>query len=58
MEDTSPDSPPTASTAYVSLWQQNWIGLKAERWMAVTKVTSTGVVLITNVAYTGDSPGP
>jgi Phage capsid family len=58
MEDSAPDSPPTSSTNYVSLFQQNWLGLKAERWMAITKLTSTGVVAITGVAYTGDSPGP
>jgi HK97 family phage major capsid protein len=58
MEDTTMDSPPTSSTAYVSLWQQNWVGLRAERWFAVQKLTTTGVVAITAVSYTGDSPGP
>jgi hypothetical protein len=58
MEDTTPDSPPTSSTAYVSLFQQNWLGLKAERWVAFTKLTSAACVAITGVAYTGDSPGP
>jgi hypothetical protein len=58
MEDTTMDSPPTSSTAYISLFQQNWLGLKAERWMAVTKLTSTGVAAVTGIAYTGDSPGP
>jgi hypothetical protein len=58
MEDTTPDSPPTASTNYVSLFQQNWVGLKAERWFGVAKLTTTGVVAITGISYTGDSPGP
>lgn len=58
MEDTSPDSPATASTNLISLWQMNWLGLKAERWFAVSKITTTGVVAITGVNYTGDSPGP
>jgi len=58
MEDTTMDSPPTSSTAYISLWQQNWMALKAERWFAVTKLTSTGVVAITSINWTGDSPGP
>jgi hypothetical protein len=52
------DSPPTASTSYVSLWQQNWMALKAERWFGVAKVTSTGVCAITSINWTGDSPGP
>ena len=28
--DTAPDSPPSASSAYVSLWQMNFVGLRAE----------------------------
>lgn len=44
--DTSPDSPGTASTVLVSLWQQNLIGIKAERfinWKA-RRTTAAGVI--------------
>jgi len=56
--DTSPDSPPTASTPLVSLWQMNYDGLRAERYFGAQKLTTTGVAVLTNINYTGDSPGP
>jgi hypothetical protein len=56
--DTAPDSPPSGSTNLVSLWQMNMTGLKAERLFGVQKLTTTGVAVLTGVAYTGDSPGP
>ena len=56
--DTAPDSPPSAATNLVSLWQLNMTGLKAERFLGATKLTTTGVAVLTGVAYTGDSPGP
>jgi len=31
--DTAPDSPPTASTTLVSLWQHNMVAIKAERFI-------------------------
>jgi HK97 family phage major capsid protein/HK97 family phage prohead protease len=31
--ETAPDSPPTASTTLISLWQHNMIAIKAERWI-------------------------
>jgi hypothetical protein len=55
--DTTPDSPPTASTAYVNLWQMNWRALRAERWFGAAKLSTTGVVAITSVNWTGGSPG-
>jgi hypothetical protein len=33
-------------------------GLKAERFFGVQKLTTTGVVVLTGIAYTGHSPGP
>lgn len=31
--DSAPDSPPTATTVLMSLWQNNMVGLRAERWI-------------------------
>jgi hypothetical protein len=56
--DTAPDSPASGSSVMTSLWQANLTGLKAERVFGVQKLTSTGVAVLTGVAYTGDSPGP
>jgi hypothetical protein len=53
--DTTPDSPPTASTAYVNLWQMNWRALRAERWFGAAKLSTTGVCVITSVNWTGEA---
>lgn len=49
--DGAPDSPPTASTNMVSLWQMNYVGLRAERWINWLKRRSTAVAYISNAAY-------
>jgi HK97 family phage major capsid protein/HK97 family phage prohead protease len=49
--DTTPDSPPTAATAVVSLWQMNFVGLRAERWINWLKRRSTAVAYISNANY-------
>ena len=49
--DTAPDSPPSASSAYVSLWQMNFVGLRAERWINWLKRRSTAVGYIQNAKY-------
>jgi HK97 family phage major capsid protein/HK97 family phage prohead protease len=49
--DTAPDSPATASTTFISLWQQNQIGLRAERWINWAKRRSTAVAYIQNAKY-------
>ena len=56
--DTAPDSPPTSATNMVSLWQMDMLGLKATRFFGATKLTSTGVCVVTGVVPVGDSPGP
>ena len=56
--DTTPDSPISASTPMVSLWQMNMVGLRAERFFGVQKLTTTGVCVLTGASYTGNSPGP
>jgi capsid protein/prohead serine protease len=51
--ETAPDSPVTGSTIMVSLWQQNAIAIKAERFINWTKRRSTAVSYISNAVYTG-----
>jgi HK97 family phage major capsid protein/HK97 family phage prohead protease len=51
--ESAPDSPTTASTVTISLWQQNSIGIKAERFINWTKRRSTAVSYISNAVYTG-----
>ncbi len=47
----SPDSPETASTVMVSLWQRNMVALKVERYMTWLKKHSTSVGFIQNGKY-------
>lgn len=49
--DSAPDSPPTASTNMVSLWQMNLTGIRAERWINWLKRRSTAVGFIQNARY-------
>lgn len=49
--DSAPDSPPTASTNMVSLWQTNHVGLRAERYINWLKRRSTAVQYIQNAKY-------
>jgi hypothetical protein len=56
--DTVGDSPISASTVMHSLWQHNEVGLRAERYIGIEKLTTTGVVVVTSVNFSGDSPGP
>ena len=49
--DSAPDSPPTASTTLVSLWQMNMTGIRAERWINWKKRRSTAVAYIQNALY-------
>lgn len=49
--DTAPDSPPSASTNMVSLWQMNMMGLRAERWINWKKRRSAAVQYIQNAKY-------
>lgn len=47
----SPDSPETASTVMVSLWQRNLVAIKAERFITWTKKHSTSAQFIQNAKY-------
>lgn len=49
--DTAPDSPPSASTNMVSLWQTNMLGLRAERWINWKKRRTAAVQYISNAKY-------
>lgn len=49
--DSAPDSPPSASTNMVSLWQMNMVGVRAERWINWKKRRSTAVAYIQNAKY-------
>jgi HK97 family phage major capsid protein/HK97 family phage prohead protease len=49
--DSTPDSPPTASSNMVSLWQMNLTALRAERWINWKKRRSTAVAYIQNAKY-------
>jgi HK97 family phage major capsid protein len=49
--DSTPDSPPTAATNMLSLWQLNMLGLRAERWITWLRRRSTAVAWITNSHY-------
>ncbi len=51
--ESAPDSPPTASTLFQSLWQTNSVGIRAERFINWTKRRSTAVSYISNAVYTG-----
>jgi HK97 family phage major capsid protein len=56
--DTNPDSPPSASTNVVSLWQMNEIAIRVERWFFAARPRSDSVAICSNAAsYTsGNSP--
>lgn len=49
--ESAPDSPPTATTLMVSLWQANMVGLRAERWINWKKRRTTAVGYIQNAKY-------
>jgi HK97 family phage major capsid protein len=49
--ETAPDSPPTASTTLVSLWQHNMMAIRAERYINWAKRRSTSVAYISSAKY-------
>lgn len=49
--DTAPDSPATASTTFVSMFQQNMVAIRAERYINWAKRRSTAVSYIQNAKY-------
>jgi Phage capsid family len=53
---TTPASPPAAGQLLQSLWQQNETGLLALRFFGAERLRDTGVAVIGNLNYTGNSP--
>jgi hypothetical protein len=53
---TPGDSPPTASTSMVSLFQLNLSAIKCERYIGAKVLRSDAVAKITGVSYVGGSP--
>jgi hypothetical protein len=51
MESTAPDSPPTASTVMLSLWQNDLLALRMERFFGFTVMRSSGVASLSGVNY-------
>ena len=49
--DDAPDSPPTASTVQISLFQQNLLALAAQRYFGLSKLRSNAVSAIESVGY-------
>lgn len=49
--ESAPDSPATASTVMVSLWQNNLVGIRCERFINWTKARSTSVYYISGANY-------
>ncbi len=49
--DSAPDSPATASTVVVSLWQNDMVGIKVERMITWQKARSNAVSYITGGNY-------
>jgi hypothetical protein len=54
--DSAPDSPTSASTNLVSLWQNDLAALRAERYIGAKVLRSDSVAKITGANYTGSSP--
>lgn len=55
--ESSPDSPPTASTTRLSLWQNNLVALLLRRYFGCELLRSTGAAMLSSVNYyTSNSP--
>jgi HK97 family phage major capsid protein len=53
--DSAPMSPADATTVYFSLWQNNMIGLRAERWINWQRANANAVKYLTGAAYPAPS---
>lgn len=49
--ESAPDSPATASTVLISLWQRNLVGIRCERYVNWTKARSGAAVYISGANY-------
>ena len=53
--DSAPDSPVSATTVTVSLWQMNCVGLRAERFISWKRVHAQAVKYLTATAWPSPS---
>jgi hypothetical protein len=49
--ESSPDSPPTAATTTLSLWQSDMLALRTERFFGYTIMRTTGIASLSGVSY-------
>jgi len=49
--DSAPDAPPSATTVFVSLWQENLVGLRAERYINWLRANANAVYYLTAAAW-------
>jgi hypothetical protein len=49
--DSAPASPPDATTVMVSLWQNNLVGLRAERFVNWKRASNYAVTYLTAATY-------
>ncbi|TGQ15920.1 phage major capsid protein [Mesorhizobium sp. M00.F.Ca.ET.217.01.1.1] len=56
--ETVPDSPPTASTVTLSLWQSNLVGLNATLWFGIEKHRAAASATITDIAWSVSPDSP
>jgi len=56
--DDAPTSPPTASSAYVSLWQLNLVALRVERNLIIERLRSGSVAAVSNSSNWGSGNSP
>jgi len=49
--NSAPDNPAVATTILTSFWQQNLVGIKAERFVNWKRAITAAVQLVTNTAY-------
>lgn len=56
--DSAPMSPADATTVYFSLWQNNMIGLRAERWINWLRANANAVKYLTATAWPAPTGAP
>lgn len=54
--DAAPDSPPLASSPYISLFGQNLSALRAERYLGVSRLRNTAAASVSGFTGVGSSP--
>ena len=54
--ESAPDSPPTAATSMVNIWQLNARAIRIERWFSCAKLRSDAVAIVTGSFVSGNSP--